>query len=146
MEVGEIELKHSRWLKGLLIAMGLLALASISLARLTVGVQALLAILALGELGWGLWKMRRPLPGLRLKADGRIQLSVAGADWHGAELLPGGFVSPGFSVVRLRDADGAIHRLTLLADSASPDDLRRLRVSLRWAPRTRSGTASPGVG
>lgn len=146
MEASQIELRHSRWLKGLLTAMALLALGSIGRAALPVEVQALLALIALAGIGGSMWKMRGPLPGLRLKADGGIQVSVAGADWHSAEILPGSFVSPGFSTVRLRDADGAIHRFTLLPDSASPEDLRRLRVWLRWAPRTRSDTVSPGAG
>lgn len=142
----QIELQHSRWLMGLLTAMVTLALASIGLAALPGEVQIFLAFIVLFGVGWGMWKMRRLLPGLRLKADGQIQISVAGAEWHTAEILPGSFVSPGFSTVRLRDANGEIHRLTLLPDSASPGDLRRLRVSLRWAPRTRLDTMSPGAG
>ena len=127
-----------------MIVMGALALVSISLARLPRETQAFLTLIVLFGLGRTLLKMRKPLPGLRLKADGRIQISV-GTEWHAAGILPGSFVAPGFSAVRLRDANGEIHRLTLLADSASPDDFRRLRVLLRWAPRTRSDTMSPGA-
>ena len=143
----QIELQHSRWLMGLLTAMVTLALASIGLAALPGEIQIFLAFIVLFGFGWGMWKMRKLLPGLRLKADGQIQISVAaGADWHTAEILPGSFVSQGFSAVRLREADGEIHRLTLFPDSASSDNLRRLRVSLRWAPRTRLDTAFPGAG
>ncbi len=142
----QIELKHSLWLWLLMAAMVSLAIASIILATLPGRAQAIWVAVVLIVLGWGIWKMRRPLPSLRLKADGQIHISKAGADWQATEILPGSFVSPGLSVVRLRTAAGELHRLTLLPDSASPDDLRRLRVSLRWAPRTRLDTAFPDAG
>ena len=146
MVATQIELKRSVGLGLLIAAMLLLALGSIALAILPDAVQAILGTGLLSGIGWSVWQGRGPLPDLRLKPDGQIQLSLAGVDWHNAEVLPGSFVSPGLSVVRLRTANGEIQRLTLLPDSAAPDDLRRLRVSLRWVPRTRSDTASPGAG
>ena len=145
MVATQIELKHSRGLVLLIAAMVVLALASVALATLPATVQALSALVVLIGSGWGLARLRAPLPSLRLKSNGQIQVSVAGADWQTAEVLPGCFVSPGLSVVSLRTATGALHRLTLLPGSAPPEALRRLRVSLRWAPRTRSDTASPGA-
>ena len=142
----QIQLNRSVWLGILMIAMSLLAMGSIALASLPGSAQAMLVTGVLAGIGWAFWKGRRPLPGLRLKPDGQIQISLAGEDWHNTEIVSGSFVSPGLSVVRLRTADGQLHRLTLMPDSAAPDDLRRLRVSLRWASRTRSGTASPGAG
>ena len=146
MVTTKIELKRSRALSMLMAAMLVLAIASIGLATLPGKEQALLAFVVLVGSGWRFWKIREPLPSLRLKPNGEIQVSVAGADWQTAEVLPGCFVSPGLSVVRLRTVGGAVHRLTLLSGSASPEALRRLRVSLRWAPRTRSDTAFPGAG
>lgn len=146
MVATQIELKPSVWLRVLMAAMGLLALLSIALASLSVQFQAMLVAGLFAASGWSIWKNRRPLPSLRLQSGGQIQVSVAGADWRSAEVLPGSFVSPGLSVVRLRMEDGQKHGLTLLPDSAGPDELRRLRVSLRWASRTRLDTASPDAG
>ena len=141
----QFELKRSRGLALLMGGMALLALASVALASLPGQVQALLTVVVLIGSGWSLKRLRAPLPSLQLKPNGQIQVSVAGADWQTAEVLPGCFVSPGLSVVRLRTAAGGVHRLTLLPDSAPPEALRRLRVSLRWAPRTHSDTAFPGA-
>ena len=146
MVATQIELNPPVWLRVLMAAMGLLALLSIVLANLPGQVQAMLVVGLLAAGGWGFWRVRKPLPGLKLKPDGQIQISVANADWSNAEVLPGSFVSSGLSVVRLRTADGQIHGLTLLPDSASPDELRRLRVSLRWASRTRLDIPSLDLG
>ncbi len=145
MVMAEIELKHSLWLRVLVIAMVLLAAVSIVSAHLAVSIQTLLATGLLGGIGWGFWQGRKPLPGVRIQPNGQIQVSVAGGDWARAEVLSG-FITPGLTVVRLRTADDAVYRLTLLPDSASPEALRQLRVSLRWAPRTRSDTRFPGAG
>jgi len=143
MVTTQIELKASVWLRVLMVAMGMLALLSIALAHLPGQVQVMLVVGLLAAGGWGFWHVRKPLPGLKLKPDGQIQISVANADWNNAEVLPGSFVSSGLSVVRLRTADSPIFGLTLLPDSASRDELRRLRVSLRWASRIRLDTVSP---
>ena len=145
MVTTEIELKRSVWLMALLLAMGLLAAMAISRADLPRLIQLVLAVSLLGALGWTIWQWRRPLPRLRIKADGRIQLDSGNYEWQSVELLPGSFVSPGFCVVRLR-AQSLTYYLVLLPDSATPDELRRLRLSLRWAPRTHSDTAFPGAG
>ena len=145
MVMTEIELKRSFVLMALQLAMCLLTAVAISLADLPGLIQLALAMGLLIALGWTVWQWRRPLPGLRIKADGQIQLDAGNSGWHPVALLPGSFVSPGLSVVRLRTPDST-RPLVLLPDSASRDALRRLRLSLRWAPRTRSDTAFPGAG
>ena len=145
MVTTEIELKRSSGLMALLLVMGLLAAVAISLADLPGLIQLVLAVSLLGALIWALWQWRRPLPNLRIKADGQIQLNAVNGDWQHVEIMPGSFVSPGLSVVRLR-AQASTYHLVLLPDSATPDELRRLRLSLRWAPRTHSDTAFPGAG
>ncbi len=146
MVLTQIELKHSVWLWVAIGMMVLMATMSIAMASLESIWQVLLAALVLAASGWGVWKARRPLPNLQLKSNGQIQLSVAGADWSTAEVLPGCFVSPFLTVVRLRTAEAKIYRLTLLSDSASAQHLRRLRVSLRWASHTHSDTAFQDAG
>ena len=146
MVITEIELKRSVWLMALMTAMVLLATVSIALAHLSSSTRTLLEAGLLAGIVWGVWQWRKPLPNLRIRADGRIQVSLAGEAWQQAEVLPDSFVSPRLSVVRLRTADGQWYWLALLPDSASPEALRRLRVSLRWAPRTRLDIAFPDAG
>ncbi len=141
----EIRLKPSRLLGLLLAGMALLALAAISGAALSAGWQWALAIAVAGLIGWG-WQRGRRLPGLRLGPDGRLQCRDAEAEWRDVEILGDSFVSAGLTVLRYRIDGQRARSLTLLPDSADADDLRRLRVSLRWTRRTRSGTASPDAG
>ena len=140
----EIELKPSRRLGLLLAGMLLLALAAMYLAALPGSLQ-----LALGMMvaGLGVWAWRRALPmaSLRIAADGRLQCLDDAAEWLDAEILGDSFVSTALIVLRYRTAGGHVRTLTLLPDSAAVDDLRRLRVSLRWTRRTRSDTASRGA-
>ena len=146
MVLTQIELKHSVWLWVAISVMVLLAMMSIAMASVEIIWQVLLAALVLTASGGGVWQAGRPLPSLRLKSNGQIQLSVAGADWSQAEVLPGCFVSPLLTVVRLRTAEAKTYRLTLLPDSAPAQHLRRLRVSLRWASHTHSDTAFQDAG
>ena len=145
MVTTEIELKRSPVLLGLQLAIGSLAMLAIGLAELSAAHQLILAVMLLGAMAWGVWQWRQPLPGLRLLANGRIQIEDGQGAWRKAEILPGCFVSPGLSVVRLRSGD-TTRRLVLLPDSGPAHDMRRLRLSLRWAPRTHSDTAFPGAG
>ena len=145
MVMTEIELKRSVGLMVLQLAMGVLAGVAIGLADLSRLIQLMLAICLFGALVWAVWQWRRPLPGLRIKADGQLQLDAGSDGWQYVDLLPGSFVSTGLSVVRLRTSK-ATYRLVLLPDSARADALRRLRLSLRWARRTRSDIASPDAG
>ncbi len=146
MVLTQIELRHSVWLWVAIGVMVLLAMMSIAMATLEIIWQVLLAVMVLVVSGWSVWKARKPLPNLQLKYNGQIQLSVAGADWSQAEVLPGCYVSPLLTVVRLRTAKAKIYRLTLFPDSASAQHLRRLRVSLRWASHTHSDTVFQDAG
>ncbi len=141
----EIEPKPTLWLGLLLAGMAALALVAIGLAALPVAVRLTLGAAVTGLAVWG-WLRARPRAGLRIAADGRLQCLDDAMEWRDAEVLGDSFVSNGLIVLRYRTARPQVRTLTLLADSASADDLRRLRVSLRWARRTRSDTASPGAG
>jgi toxin CptA len=78
--------------------------------------------------------------------DGSLQGLDEAAEWREVEVLGDSFVATGLIVLRYRIGDQSARSLTLLPDSASADDLRRLRVSLRWIRRTRSDTSSPDAG
>jgi toxin CptA len=141
----EIELKPSRRLGLLLLVMVALALGAIGLAALPVGVRLALGAAVIGLGAWG-WRQTLPLASLRIAADGRLQWLDDAAEWRDAEVLGDSFVSPALIVLRYRTAGRQAGALTLLSDSADADDLRRLRVSLRWTRRTRSDTAFPDAG
>ena len=140
----EIELKSSRRLGLLLRGMAALALLAVGLAALPVPVRLTLGVIVIGLAVWG---ERRSRPGARLRvaADGRLQCLDEAMEWRDAAVLGDSFVSTGLIVLRYRMA-GKVRTLALLPDSAEAEALRRLRVSLRWAPRTRSDTAFPGAG
>lgn len=79
--------------------------------------------------------------GLHLLRDGSCQLRLAGDRTIAGQLCRGWFVSPQLIVMRISCAGERLSRgLCLLPDSADQDDLRRLRVFLRFAvdPRDRS--------
>ncbi len=141
----EIELKPSRRLGVLLPAMAVPALLAVYLAALPGAVRLVLgiAVVVLSVRGWR--RAMRPAR-LRIAADGRLQCLDDTAEWRDAEVLGDSFVSTGLIVLRYRVSGCPVRVLTLLADSAAADDLRRLRLSLRWMRRTRSDTASPDAG
>jgi len=141
----EIELKPSRRLGLLLAAMAALALLAIGSAALPLAVQLSLGALVVGLVAWGGQRARPGTTRLRIAADGRLQCLDEAMEWRDAEVLGDSFVSTGLIVLRYRMA-GQARSLTLLPDSADADDLRCLRVALRWAHRTRSDTASPDAG
>ena len=141
----EIELKPSRSLGLLLLGGAALALVAIHLADVAVAVSLVLAVAVTGLAAWG-WRRACPVARLRIAADGRLQCLDDTAEWCDAEVLGDGFVSTVLIVLRYRTPGGRARTLTLLPDSADADDLRRLRVLLRWARRTRSDTGFPDAG
>ena len=141
----EIELKPSRRLGLLLLGGAALALVAIQLADVPAGIAFVLGVAVIG-LGLRGWRRAAPTMRLRIAADGRLQCLDDTAEWRDAEVLDDSFVSTALIVVRYRTADRQVRTLTLLPDSADADALRRLRVSLRWARRTRSDTSFPDAG
>jgi toxin CptA len=141
----EMELKTSRLLGLLLAGMGLLALLAIYLATLPGGVKLALSVVAAGLSAWG-WRQASRLGRLRIAANGQLQALGDADEWCDVEVSGNSFVSTALIVLRYRFDGGALRKLILLPDSAPADDLRRLRVSLRWIRRTRSDTSSPDAG
>jgi len=141
----EIELKPSRGLGLLLLVMAVLALAAVHLADVSAETAFVLGVAAIG-LGVAGWRRTSPMASLRIAADGRLQCLNDAAEWRDVEVLADSFVSTVLIVLRYRTEEGQVRTLTLLPDSAGADDLRRLRVSLRWARRTRSDIGSPDAG
>lgn len=137
-----IELKPSRLLGLLLGGMAALALGAIYLAALPVAAQGVLALSVTGALAHG-WKRLQAPASLRIEAAGTLQCREEQGKWSPLEVLGDSLVTRYLIVLRYRRPGTRPQTLLLMSDSAAADDLRRLRVSLRWARHTRSDTASP---
>jgi toxin CptA len=92
---------------------------------------AVLASLA-ATLAHALLRAPRSAVSLELAEDGRVSWRDRRGAWHDGTLGASHFVSPFLVVVELKPGNRGVKRLILLADSASRDELRRLRVRLRW--------------
>lgn len=101
------------------------------------GIAALAASLAYSVVQ----QSRRRFTGLELDQDGAFRLRRDDA-WQTARLQDA-FVTPALTVLRLRLENGSTAALTLLPDSLSGNDFRRLRVSLKWGGRTPPDTPGP---
>lgn len=94
-----------------------------------------------------MWQVIRPAPLPELAIDGNGGLRLAdGETWRELEIMDDSLVSPALVVLRYRLPGQRARTLVLLPDSAAADDLRRLRVALRWKRHTRSDTSSPDAG
>ena len=140
-----IELKPSRLMGLLLGGLILLALGAIYLAVLPVVVQGLLglAVVLIAARGW----QRSRVPEvLRIAVDGGLQCRNEQGEWNEIEVLGDSLVTRYMIVLRYRVPGTRVQTRVLMSDSAMADDLRRLRVSLRWARHTRSDTAFRDTG
>ena len=69
---------------------------------------------------------------LELNAQGGARCQDGLGLWHDAKILPGSYVSGWLIVLILGASDRRRRSLVLLPDAAAAEDLRRLRVWLRW--------------
>ncbi len=92
----------------------------------------LVLIWLIAGLAWR--RLPPPFSALRLMREGQIDGRLAdSSDFQPLQCLPGALVHPWLTVLRLKPAAGGpVLTLLLLADSASAEDFRRLRVFLRW--------------
>ncbi|HEY6239806.1 MAG TPA: protein YgfX [Burkholderiales bacterium] len=136
------DLKPSIRLAGVLLLAHVLALAAlwVSLAgwaRYLAACGILLSAAAC--LAAALHRSSRTAVSLELHADGRASWRDRSGGWHEGRLAGDHFVSAALVVLGLVQPEGDRKSLVLMADSASPEDFRRLRVWLRWR-------ADPGPG
>jgi hypothetical protein len=75
---------------------------------------------------------KRAMRALELGATGSARYQDGSGNWHEADLLPGGYTSRWLIVLNLGGGGRRRRALALLPDSAADEDLRRLRVWLRW--------------
>jgi toxin CptA len=91
-----------------------------------------IALAWIWHLAPALQRGRRAVRALELGAAGDARWQDCAGQWNEAEVEPGSYVSGWLVVLNLR-APGARRRsLVLLPDSAAAEELRRLRVWLRW--------------
>lgn len=88
-------------------------------------------------LAWG-WHLahtlqeKSALRTLELNAAGGARFQDGLGQWQEARVLPGSYVSGWLIVVNLGKGGKRGRSLVLLPDSAAAEELRRLRVWLRW--------------
>ncbi len=79
-------------------------------------------------LHWG----RLCVRALELGSDGSVLWQDGARQWHEAEILPSSYVSAWLMVVNLVGSDRRPRPVILLPDCAAAEELRGLRVWLRW--------------
>jgi len=131
-----IDLRPSRLLSAVLVLAHGLAMSAVwislgGLPRVLVGITLLASLAA--NLAQALQRTPWSAVSLELAEDGRASWRDPRGAWHEGTLGGSHFVSPLLVVVGLKTRNGRAKRVILLSDSAPPDDLRRLRVWLRWA-------------
>jgi len=137
-----IDVSLSRRLMGMLIVMHGVAGWAVWWAFPEGWMRVSGSLVLLASLAYNLMQhSRRRFTGLELDADGTFRLRRDDA-WQTARLLDA-FVTPTLTVLRLRLENGKTVALTLLPDSLSGNDFRRLRVSLKWGGRTPPDTPGP---
>ncbi len=130
-----VELRHSFQLAGLLSAAHVLALVSawISLAGWPLYlVMAGILVSATSYFTETFHRSAGAVTALELHADGRAAWRDRGGDWHECRLRRDNFVAVPLIVIGLDQAKATCRWIVLLPDSAPADELRRLRVWLRW--------------
>jgi len=130
-----VSLRPSRVLA---LALTLMAATALACAWISLATPAFVPVAAGIGLAWG-WHcaqaLQRGSAGLRtleLNAKGGARCQDALGRWHEAEILPGSYVSAWLTVVNLGASGRRRRSLVLLPDAAAAEDLRRLRVWLRW--------------
>jgi hypothetical protein len=143
-----MELRPSLQMAALLLAAHAVALfaawASLS-GWLLAAVAAGVSVSAAWSLAESLHRSGAAAVALEIREDGGAAWQDRGGTWHPARLGAGHFVAGGLIVAELRQAERR-KWLALLPDAAAPEDLRRLRLWLRWrrAPDLEKGGGPAG--
>jgi hypothetical protein len=115
------------------MAAAALACTWISLPRLAfLPVATGIALTWIWHLGPALQLGRRAVRALELRAGGDARWQDGSGQWNEAEVRPGAYVSNWLMVVNLCTRGGRGRSVVLLPDCAAAEELRRLRVWLRW--------------
>lgn len=127
-----VHLRRSRFELALLAALHLFALPMPWLSALPLAARVVIDLVLLISAAYYVRRwLRFPYTGLRLLPDGAWALASGDIEAE-AVLMPGGYRTVHLVVLPLRTTEQRTIRLVLWPDSASPDELRRLRAWLRW--------------
>ena len=140
----QLDLKPSLRLAGLLLVAHVLALVAtwVSLVgwpQVLVGFGVLLS--GTGCLAEVLHRSSRAAVSLELREDGRASWRERNGARHEGRLGSDHFVSAALVVLGLDQNEQCRKWVVLMADSASAEELRRLRIRLRW--RDGAGSVDP---
>lgn len=130
-----VTLKPSRVLA---LALTLMAGAALACAWISLPVLALAPVAAGVALTWAFHFVQALQLGngaaraLDLGAQGDARWQDGSGQWREAEILPSSYASGWLIVVNLRGSGKRHRSLVLLPDAAAAEELRRLRVWLRW--------------
>jgi len=91
-----------------------------------------IALVWIWHLAPALQRGRRAVRALELKAAGGARWQDGSGQWNEAEIQAGAYVSNWLVVLNLVAPGRRSRSLVLLPDCAAADELRRLRVWLRW--------------
>lgn len=81
---------------------------------------------------------------LELKDGGGIAFRTRNGNWEESELSDSSYVSPGLTIVVLRErGTGRTRRAIILPDSVDARDFRRLRMWMRWKSEGAEPASSP---
>jgi toxin CptA len=130
-----IDRRPSRILVGALVLAHGLALCAvwISFGGWARALAAVAILTSLADTVTGaLLRTGRSVVSLELHEDGRASWRERDGKAGEGALGRSHFVSPFLVVLELKPADQRARRVIFLADSATPDDFRRLKVWLRW--------------
>ena len=122
----------------LALALTLIAAAALACAWVSLPGLAFAPIAAGIALAWA-WHCAQALQRgacatrtLELGAKGGVRFEDGQGEWQDAEILPDSYVSGWLIVVNLGAGGRRRRSLVLLPDAAAAEDLRHLRVWLRW--------------
>jgi len=133
-----VKLQPSRSLSLLLIAMHFGAFLAIVVIALPVWTKLALTLF----IATSFWSGRNCLGGgnqivcLTLRDDGALEHVRFNDEYGEASVHLQSTVTPLLTVILLKQKSNILETLALLPDSLSPDDYRRLRLWLRWQPKT----------
>ena len=140
----QIELRRSRLLAFLTVALHVLAIACLWLLPWPVLARGVLVLIV----ALSAWHSLRPSPvaGLRLGERGELWILRSGSEPAAAAVQPDSAVFSWLVVLRVRgERDGRLRSLVLLPDSMSAEQFRLLRLWLRWLASPSGGQSVDGV-
>jgi hypothetical protein len=113
---------------GAALACAWISLPLLAFAPVATGIALACAWHLAQAMQWGADTVRA----LELAARGNARWQDGSGQWHDVEILPSSYVSSRLVVVNLRAEAGRGRSLVLLPDCAVAEELRQLRVWLRW--------------